>query len=432
MAQCWIFKDRVEALLLSMNYAEPAQSLCPHAVVVCLNSYDLIRKYRCNDCGEVMMCACDEAFGRRFLPHQLMETSELRTRRCVPVTLGFQPKVCAECRGLPAELAPLAEAYGRTSKIKRYYWREIFFAETERKAAWDEANPNATSDERRVSYDGIEAEVLADIKAQHVASSKYDFAEPSQAEILVRYSVEVVSIKADYVDAPKKGALIQDGSSVISPESFVTRLMEADGWSIMPLESAPLHSLFGVMMWLLVQDSADPLCQMSGFGDRAIWAAGGPPRMIWTPLPQDFGCEGYAERRKYALNRHFDLMPADRGALLWLFDYWRSYSVDLRQYLWAHREADVDRARRLIEILEPAQILTALRYLIEGYWERYLGWPDLLAHRGEERLFIEVKSSADKLTQDQKRWIADNYHRLRLPFRLVKLHRTRNVGYERS
>ena len=67
---------------------------CSHAAVTCLNQYEFIRKYRCADCGAVMMCACDEAFGRRFLSHQLSEGVELETQARVPVTAGFQPAIC--------------------------------------------------------------------------------------------------------------------------------------------------------------------------------------------------------------------------------------------------------------------------------------------------------------------------------------------------
>jgi VRR-NUC domain len=127
--------------------------------------------------------------------------------------------------------------------------------------------------------------------------------------------------------------------------------------------------------------------------------------------------------RKRAIERHMRMLAGDRSNLLWLFDYWRSCSAKLRQYLWAHREPDVDRARRLIEILSPAQILTILRYLVEDYWGHYIGWPDLLLHRNEEILFLEVKSSCDRLSQAQRSWIAGNYGRLHLPLKLVKLHR---------
>jgi peptide subunit release factor 1 (eRF1) len=60
---------------------------CQHSNTKCLNEYELIRKYRCDDCGEVMMCSCEEEFGRRFLAHQLDQGVELETQARISVTL---------------------------------------------------------------------------------------------------------------------------------------------------------------------------------------------------------------------------------------------------------------------------------------------------------------------------------------------------------
>ncbi len=191
----------------------------------------------------------------------------------------------------------------------------------------------------------------------------------------------------------------------------------------MSLESMPLHALFGVMMWLLIQDSSDPRVRMVGFGDRGVYEASGEKVPIWTLLPDDFGSKGYAERRKDQIAEHFELFAEDKEDMLWLFDYWVPVSSDLRQYLWAHRERDLARARQLVKVLTPAQVCSILRYLVADYWGHYLGWPDLLLHRGEEILLVEVKSSNDRLSGDQKRWIGDNHKYLGLPFCVVKLHR---------
>jgi hypothetical protein len=48
---------------------------CKHPEVTCINLHELIRKYRCNSCGEVMKCACEEEFARLFFP-----SVELRNR----------------------------------------------------------------------------------------------------------------------------------------------------------------------------------------------------------------------------------------------------------------------------------------------------------------------------------------------------------------
>src|SRR5512147_1335531 len=98
---------------------------CTHPDSRCINPYELIRKYRCHACGGVMMCACDREFAERFRPHQLRRARDRYSGLDVPVTLGFQPGICAECRGLPPEPSPKAPLRGHTSKIRRYYWREI-------------------------------------------------------------------------------------------------------------------------------------------------------------------------------------------------------------------------------------------------------------------------------------------------------------------
>jgi len=411
-----------------MKPTEPGQNPpCPHAVRICLNHHELIRKYRCADCGAVMMCACDEAFGRRFLSHQLDQGCELDTQRRVPVTHGFQPATCSECRGLPADCAPAGEIHGRTSKIKRYYWRELFFAEMERKAGWREAHPDAIADAWAAADAAIDAEVLNEIKARHAKAPKYVMSEPSQAEVLKTYGVEVLAFSAEYVETPNKGAIIRDGEEAISAETFVTRHFEADGWSVLPLESVPFHCLFGVMMWLLIQDPTDERLRVVSFGERSAYEGGHPMPQIWSQLPEDFGTAGYGTRRQGAIDKHL-AMVCEGDDLLWLFDYWRSYSRDLRQYLWAHRDPDVDRARRLVQILPSSVILKVLCYLVEDYWGRYLGWPDLLLHRHDEFLLVEVKSSGDKLSQDQRHWIAANHDQLQLPFKVAKIHRANPKG----
>jgi hypothetical protein len=42
-------------------------------------------------------------------------------------------------------------------------------------------------------------------------------------------------------------------------------------------------------------------------------------------------------------------------------------------------------------------------------------------------LFSEVKSSGDRLSEDQRAWIKLNAEHLGLPFEIVKVHRSRRV-----
>jgi hypothetical protein len=397
--------------------------VCAHFQVTCINQYELIRKYRCSDCGTVMMCACDQDFARNFLPHQTQEGTEFKSQRRVAVTAGFQPKICSECRGLPADAAPHAEGYGNTSKIKRYYWRELCFDARRRQATWEAENPNASEEERRAAYPGFQAEALETVKILHATKPKYSFAEPSQSEILALYKVPVIDLKAPYAPTPTRGAVIQQGGSIISPERFAQDWLESQGWNVMQLESQPLHVLFGVFFWRLIQDYEDPLARMVGFAEKTEESVHGGPGQVWALHPSDFGSEGYAERRRRAVDRHFREI-AREDDLLWLFDYWLPYSHELRQYLWAHRQRHVDCARKLVEILPRTAIDCILRYLLDAYWDRYLGWPDLFMYRDQEFEFAEVKSSSDRLNGNQKAWIRNNHDILHFKFRIIKIHRS--------
>jgi hypothetical protein len=260
---------------------------CSHNIVHCLNPYELIRKYRCAACKAIMMCACDEEFGSRFLSHQLRMGTELKSQKRRPVTHGFQQKICSVCRGLPAEPAPHDEGYGRASKIKRYYWRELWFETLRRQADWDGAHSGAGEVERAGEHKRIETEVLQSIKELHANNPKYVFNEPSQAEMIERYKVDIIDVEVPYVSNPQRGGIIEGERGAVSPEAFATRHFESHCWSVMSLESKPLHALFGVMMWAVIQDMNDPLVQMIGFAEKNAVDAGTKPGLVSTFLPSD-------------------------------------------------------------------------------------------------------------------------------------------------
>src|SRR5258706_12889620 len=160
---------------------------CVHESITCVNQYEIVRKYRCEACRGIMICACDEGFARTYLPHQINEAQEYATHRRMPVTLGFVANTCNACRGLPEEAFPKAASYGRTSKIARYYWREILRETLWRFGDWAVANGHRTWIEASGKHEGvrkeIERHVIADIKLAHEKNPRYDFAEESQRDI---------------------------------------------------------------------------------------------------------------------------------------------------------------------------------------------------------------------------------------------------------
>lgn len=400
---------------------------CNHAELRCLNQFELIRKYKCAGCGAVMMCSCDEAIARRFLSHQLSHGTDLHTKEEIPVTAGFQPSVCRECHGLAPEAHPVASIHGRTTKIRRYYWRELAFREMELFADWADANGfnvDDTGPEATRARQNAARQALDEIKQLHERTPKYSFREETQADVIERYNVDVVDLKGTYLK-PQEGkkAQILDSGVPVSPEEFARRHFSRLGYECLFVESVPFHVLFGTFMWLVVQDPCDPRVRLAGFGDRHAADVGTPGDMVWTHLPEDFGSNGYSSRRSAEIEEHFAKIIGEYADLDDLFEYWLYRSEGFRQYLWAHREKDIETARRLIEILPRDVICRVLRYLVDGYWDRFCGWPDLLVYNDREFFFAEVKASGDKLSDDQKNWIQGNDAFLKLRFVLVKIHK---------
>ena len=373
------------------------------------------------------MCQCEEKFARKYFSHQIQYAQEYNTRERIPITLGFQPNICNSCRGLPEEAYPKAEIYGRTSKIVRYYWREILFETTRSFGKWTEkqGEKDWLTARRKYSdnYKTIEREVIEEIKKLHNISPKYNFQEESQSEILSKYKIEVFNISGCYVKQRNGKVKLLYNKKVISVEEFASEYFKLQQYSVLFTESIPFHVIFGIFMWLLIQDSEDPRGRPAGFGNRNAFDKGVIGQMIWTMLPEDFGTIGYAKRRENAIDKHFAGFPKSKEEFLWLFDYWIEPSTDFRQYLWAHRQEDIVKARKIVEIL-PIDIITKiLKFLVGDYWGRYCGWPDLLAFKKSKFLFIEVKSSRDKLREDQKKWIKSNTEILKLPFKLLKINK---------
>lgn len=403
---------------------------CLHEKLYCINEYELIRKYCCNDCDKVMMCSCDKEIALKFLPHQIYTGTSSDTRESIPVTSGFIENICNECRNLKPIPSPLASVPKRTSKIKRYYWRELTFREMRLFESYG-GNPEKyiyydTSLENKELINKAKTEALEDIKILHREIEKYTYNETSSAKIIEDYSIEIVNLYAEYIGSENRKAQIEYRNKIYTVEDYVKAILNEQGYEVLFLESSPIHVLFSVFMWILIQDSSDNKVDLVGFGDRIAFERKQQPQTIWTYLPSDFGSKSYSDSRKTQIGKHFEEIISHGEDLLWLFDYWLPYSTELRQYLWAYQKEHINKARTLVETLPPSKTISILKYLLESYWERYLGWPDLLAYKEDEYVFIEVKSSKDKLSEEQKLWIKGNFEYLDLPFKIFKVHQLSN------
>jgi len=305
------------------------------------------------------------------------------------------------------------------------------FEKTRRFANWaleqGFENANVARQENPKVHDEIEKAVVREILESHNRSPKYVYQEESQSQVLEKNNVEIIDIDGTYIKTEERKSGIFYEGKIYTVEEFAAYFCIQKGYKVLETESVPFHALFGVLMWILIQDPSDPQIQIRSFGERSSFEEGREGKEIWTHLPNDFGTAEYAERRAIAIGGHFENIPNEKEELFWLFDYWVEPSEHLRQYLWAHRSQDVERARKLIEIFPSKVIHRILKYLVTDYWRRFTGWPDLLVYNDEEYFFVEVKSSGDKLREDQKSWIYGNTDELKLPFYLMKVHKSRVI-----
>jgi len=402
---------------------------CKHKKVTCLNQYEYIRKYICEDCKEVMMCSCDEEFGHLFLPHQLNKGTWLNSQKMVSVTIGFQTRICLECRGEREIPAPVSSMRGRTTKILRYYWREIYFETTRRfYNAHPELNPQKTiinSDKYSKSRKEINKQVIEEIKQLHEKNPKYNYSELSQKEIIDSTKTEVILINAKYIKNEEKRLVrIQSNYKILSVEEFASEYFEKKGYKILITESAPFQVLFGIFMFLVIQNPTDTKRRVVSFGSRFDSDSGFKQEgLITTILPEDFGTTNYFFRQNTLIKRHLQ----ELGDLDWTFDYWLDGSYQLRQYLWAHRDEDIKKAKQIMHILGLKKLRKVLNYMVMNYWRNYCGWPDLLVYNKKEFFFVEVKSSNDKLSEDQKNWFLGNHKHMGFLAKIFKVGISRTV-----
>ena len=401
---------------------------CSHSEVICLNGYELVRKYRCRSCGGVMMCKCEEDFGRRYLAHQIQRASvEGGGSERIPVTLGFVEGVCNACRGEPEQAYPKSERPGRTSKIKRYYWREIEFRVIPRFAAWCEANGQpdwlAALEKNRDLQDEFEREAVEEIKQLHQERPKYVYAEVPQSAVLAKYGVDVVNLRPKRTQSGVAPAFEVDNLCLDSAVEVARHHFHRQGYSSVFTESRPFHVLFGAFMWVVVQDPADPKIARVGGTLKSPSGEHRNRAVVWRLHPLDFGTAAYGERRAPAIARFLLTLRQRSNSLGNIFEAWLAPSYPLRSYLSGHREGDILTAKTLLSILPGDVIVNILAYLSKHYWQRYCGWPDLVFHKGDDFFFCEVKFSGDSLKEEQKEWIRGNSSELRLPYKLVKVHR---------
>lgn len=283
----------------------------------------------------------------------------------------------------------------------------------------------------------IAKDVLAAVRAEHKVSPRYDTDRSSDQEILETHLVVTETIPACYLTPTVGGRTkvvpvgTDDPTVAVGVEEFVEAKLHSEGLSTLFCESRPFQCLFGTLLGTWVCSPADERGRTVAFGGRDGVGADHND-LIWCILPEDFGTANHALRRKDELDGHIARLPDTTPGLLRAYDELLEPSRPLRQYLWAYTADDEARARECLRVLGVEATRRIVRFLAEDYWARYLGWPDLLVWKETDDgptdpRFVEVKSSKDSLTDDQRQWIVGNSTVLRFPFRIAKVHRTETL-----
>ncbi len=396
---------------------------CPHNQVVCLNEYELIRKYRCINCAGVMMCICDQKHGEKFLPHQLEYGCVLETQESILVTHYFQKNICNECKGLALINAPVSSAPGRTSNILRYYWREISFQTTQ---LFHKKYPNLekhinTEFQFEKERKKIEKEVVKRIKELHRLTPKYIYDKAiTEPELIEKYKIHKYEIEAihrhESSEKSNKVRFLKD-DNLLTVEEYALSFFKEKGYFGFESESIPFHVLWGAILAPIIQDPNDEYVRNVQFGNRGDFDNKSGGKQISCLLPSDFGTQGYYERRKNEICIYINNLCNIKNK----FGSYLSNSIELRSYLWAHEEKYIQTTRRIIEKLSDTDIKKVLHYISKNYWNNYCGWPDLFIFNNTSFKFVEVKSSNDKLSEEQKNWIQGNYKELGFEFEIFKI-----------
>lgn len=387
-------RDRMRAdeALDARTSIATSRANCAHETREVLNPYEFVRKFRCLQCEGVMMCACDQAFGERFLPHQLQWYNDAHTRERKPVTLGFVRDACPTCRGEREIAAPRKEG----AVLQRYYWRELT-----RRAAMLRGALSFTP-----GGDSFDRQALDEITELHRRAPVYDIPESeSERAFLERLAVTVRAIEGTATTMPT------------AIECARTAIVDA-GVRFIPCSSDAFASMFGALLGPVIQSASDPNTMPASFGVRD--AASTEARAdVTTLLPRDFGTAPYAQRQREALDHHFRELPTSPSLLVQRYDRWVVDHRGLVTYLWADRQEDVVRA--LLLALPAAITHQALRYLVEHYNERRRGWPTGIVVEASSARFVTVVHSKSRLSDDQRRWIEDNHRGDRWPFELLRV-----------
>lgn len=385
--------------------------VCSHISVECLNQYEYFRKFRCENCGAILLCECELVLAETFLPHQAFIGHEYGTGKRIPVTgIG---RVCAECTGGADLSFPRAEGHGQGGKVDRFYWHEIFKSYCEAVLA----HCGGQFPFRDIlDFEVVHPEIARQLKQQarkfwqdrHKRSPKYNTKERTQAELLNHISVPVRELQCEYRQIEREtqtiGQWVAASGELVSVERVAQESFQAQGAIALACERRLISVWIATFLGIPIQDSGDPLSQIAMRHSTIGWSMKNRKTpLIKFRMSTDFGSEHYYERRADVLNRCINELrvAADPVAL---YDELLPCTELIRDYLWVADNRAVELGRRALGVIPQRIVAEAVSWAIQHFWDRQPGWPDFLVIDNKGFKFAEVKSPLDRLSQAQMKW----------------------------
>jgi hypothetical protein len=267
----------------------------------------------------------------------------------------------------------------------------------------------------------------------HRNSPKYDLKERTEAEFLKEISLPIVGIEAPYTqihkDGQKIGRWINNSGKEVRAEDIAMEWYETKGYSVLRCERTLISSWVGTFLVEAIQDADDPQQQSRMRHSTRGWRSDNRNTPIITfLLPEDFGSRHYFNRRRGSIERCIQRMEQAQN-LSALFERLLGPSELLRDYLWVNEDQHVETTRASLAILPSSLIINSVKWVIQDFWARQPGWPDLLIYRDEDFRFSEVKSPLDCLSQEQMNWFHWAVTESKIPCEIIRIKRKhRRIG----
>lgn len=385
---------------------------CKHGKVEIVNWYELVPKYRCLECGAILICECERTRSARLLPHQTRQAGGPGFRR-VPVD-EFGLNICHHCRGKVLPPAPRAKLPGQKGKVQRFYWREINRTYYEKVAAWlDECDLDLDLLEFQKQHPKeaalLKKESLCYWQEVHQKDPLYNTKERDQQTFLEGTPIPILEITAPYevVIAPnghRLGRFRLEEGDLVSVEGYARHYYKKEGWQPHDCERRLIATLCAVYMSPVYQDPTDERL-MTGYRASTHPASReGNPHVIAVSMPDDFGQPSNFQRRHRAYEKRLKELVNVTDPMK-EFDRLIGFSAPIRDYLEVH-ETEINLARIALFVIPFPVVRSMLEWAIQHFWSRQHGWPDLLLVRDGAYKFAEVKSQNDRLSQEQMQWFS--------------------------